>query len=156
MRGKILLSILLLSGVFTCTIAQNAPRVFLLGEDEASYSKLTETYNQSLLQACNNDMNTAFEKWLELTEAIEDYANKIQYDIKGVKAWFHIFFEADGTIKHIGFLFQPDSRNINKDEFKSFLSSFSSRFQMSLVSDKKYAHYSIAGFPVHTVAFNKQ
>lgn len=39
------------------------PEVFILGEFEEAYEKLTPEY-EPLIKACENDIKTAFEKWL--------------------------------------------------------------------------------------------
>ena len=155
MRRVLPIFALLLLGSITYLSAQNLARVFVLGEDEKVKDKLSELYTQPMLAACNNDLTETFQTWLSFTEAVEEYAEKIQYDIKGVRVWLHVFCEGDGTIKNIGYLLRPESKNVNTDEFRAFLSSFMSRYQMPVVSDQGYNHYSKASFPVHTVSYNR-
>lgn len=126
------------------------PRVFQLGGNEQAYETLSKEYGQSLLEVCNNDMKIAFEKWLEMMKALEDYAKKINFDIKGVKVRLHVFWNADGSIDHIGYVLRTNSRNIRSEEFSAFLSSFTRQYTFSLKSQQKFSHYTIATFPLHT------
>ena len=129
--------------------AQKAmPRIFILGEDEKNYQELVKKYPQTLLEASGNDIKLAFDKWLDFLISLETYSNKIKYDLKGVKVWFHVFWDADGTLKHIGYVLQPDSKNLEKPEFRAILSSFMSRYQLEIESDEPFMHYSTAVFPV--------
>lgn len=155
MIQKIFLFVIACSLGFSVVSAQEADKVFVIGEDEKSYEALNESYKQSLLEACENDMVGAFEKWIVMTQEMEAYANRINYDIRGVKVWFHVFFEADGSIKHIGYLLRNESRNINPDEFRGFLSSFMNRYQLPVKSNQRFSHYSIASFPVYSESANK-
>jgi hypothetical protein len=126
------------------------PKVFILGEDEALYERLTQTYNQPLLEACHNDVQVAFEQWLNMMQEIDDYAERIRFDIKGVKVWMHVFWNSQGAIDHIGYLLRPDSRNISTAELSAFLSSFMNRYTFPQTSDRKFSHYTGATFPTFT------
>ncbi len=152
------LPFLLFIAMSSASLLAQTSRVFALGDDanEKMKDKLIEMYPQTMLAACENDFSLAFESWLKFSEALEQYALQIEYDIKGVKVLFQVFCEGDGTIKNIGYFLRPESRNVNSDEFRAFLSSFMSRFQMPVVSDQGYNHYSKASFPVHTVSYNKE
>lgn len=130
------------------TWAQEAmPKVFLMGENEKGYEQLTQDYSQSLLEVCGNNMETAFQKWLDMVKDMEQYAQKIKFDVKGVKLRLHVFWAADGKLDHIGYLLRSDSRNINTDEMTAFLSSFMNRYKPVITSDKKFSHYTGATFP---------
>lgn len=126
------------------------PRVFQLGGNEQAYEALSQEYGQSLLEVCDNDMKLAFEKWLDMMQALEDYAKKINFDVKGVKVRLHVFWNTDGSIDHIGYVFRTNSRNARPDEFSAFLSSFTRQYTFPLKSQKKFSHYTIATFPLHT------
>jgi len=133
----------------THAMAQEAsmPKVFLMGENEAGYEKLTQDYAQSLLEVCGNDMEAAFENWLGMMREMEGYAKKIKFDLKGVKLWMQVFWAPDGKIDHIGYLLRSDSRNVNTAELSAFFSSFINRYKLPKTSDKKFAHYTGATFP---------
>ena len=148
--------IVILSGAFSMmSYAQSAPKVFQIGTQEKAYEALNSDYSQSFLEACGNDMVVAFEKWIKMTEAMDEYANKISFDIKGVKVWFHIFSDAEGKIQHIGYLLRSESKNVNDEDFRAFLSSFMNRYQFPIQSAQPFSHYSIASFPVYSQTVNK-
>ena len=134
--------------------AQELDRVFVIGENEKGYETLSQTYKKTLLDACNSDMVVAFEKWILMMQDMEEYANRINYDIRGVKLWFHVFFNADGTVQNIGYQLRNESRNINPEEFRGFLISFMNRFKLSVNFEEGFSHYSIASFPVYSESLN--
>ncbi|MFN7117154.1 MAG: hypothetical protein ACK4TA_10175 [Saprospiraceae bacterium] len=154
MKCSVLLTVLMVLLV-TTTQAQTPvanlplPRVFQLGGNEQAYETLSQEYAKSLLEVCNNDMQMAFEKWIDMMKAIEDYAKKINFDVKGVKVRLHVFWNADGSIDHIGYVFRTNSRNIRPEEFSAFLSSFTRQYTFPLKGQQKFSHYTIATFPVH-------
>lgn len=126
------------------------PRVFQLGSNEQAYDALVQEYAPSLLEVCNNDMKVAFDKWLDMMKALEDYAKKINFDVKGVKVRLHVFWDEEGNIDHIGYVFRTNSRNIRPEEFGALLSSFSRQYVFPLTSKQKFSHYTIATFPTYS------
>lgn len=143
------------SGALMAQTATELPKVFMLGESEQAYEELTQTYNQSLLEACDLNVETAFEKWLDMMKEMEKYAEKINFDIKGVRLWLHVFWSENGKIEHIGYLLRADSRNVNPTEIKAFLSSFMGRYTFPVTSTKKYNHYTGASFPTFIEKVNE-
>ena len=131
------------------------PKVFILGEHEKAYEQLNLNYSVMLLTACNGDMDFAYKKWLSMLNEMEAYGTLINYDIKGVKVWLNVFWNVDGTVKHIAYHLKQNSRNIDTAEFTAFLSSFINHYKFPLVTDKKYSHYGSASFPTHPRKLNK-
>lgn len=127
--------------------AQSLPAVFVLGEQEAAYEKLCEQHSRTLLAASNNDMDQALKNWFELLQAIDKHAQTINYDIKGLKVWLHVFWNPDGSISNIGFFMMPNSRNFKPEEIKALFSSFMRQYKSSFKSDKPFSHYTSANFP---------
>lgn len=123
------------------------PKVFILGEHETQYEALFENYSKVLLEVCNDDMDEAFDKWLSMLEEMEAYANNIDYDIKGIKVWLNIFWEKDGTIRHIAYHLKVNSRNVERDELTAFFSSFMNHYKFPKVAQTGYSHYGSASFP---------
>lgn len=123
------------------------PKVFLIGEYEEQYGLLYETYNQILLSVCHDDMDVAFNKWMDMLSEMESYAGNIDFDLNGVKIWLKVFWNAAGTIDHISFYRKPNSRNIDVDELKAFLSSFMNHYQMPIQTNVKFTHNGSAQFP---------
>lgn len=130
------------------------PRVFLMGGNEKSYEALLEDYPKTLLEVCDNDMKVAFERWLEMMQALENYARRINFDIKGMKVRLHVFWDTEGNIEHIGYIFRSQSRNARPEEFTAFLSSFTRQYQFPLKTQQKYSHYTIATFPMFSETSN--
>ncbi len=123
------------------------PKVFILGEHEMEYEALFEDHSAVLLEVCNDDMDQAFDKWLSMLEEMEAYANNIEYDIKGIKVWLNVFWEKDGTIRHIAYHLKVNSRNVERDELTAFFSSFMNHYKFPKVATTGYSHYGSASFP---------
>lgn len=145
----------LLSGILSLSNlqAQNEdaiPTVFVMGKHEAGYEGLTQTYKQSLLEACGNDMQMAFDKWLEMMQQMEAYADEIDYNIDGVKVLMHVFWNEDGSIAHLGYFLRPNSRNVPTEELTAFFKSFIRQYKFPVSSERKFAHYTKASFPTFT------
>lgn len=132
--------------------ATSLPTAFVIGDNEKEYEELFESHNQTLLTACGDDMEVALEKWFYFIDDIESYARKLKFDIDGVKVWLHVFWDAQGTVEHIGFFLQPDSRNISTKELAAFFSSFSRKHKIDLSTNRKFAHYTSASFPTFSNA----
>lgn len=130
------------------------PKVFILGEHESAYEKLNIDYPVMLLTACNGDMDLAYQKWLSMLTEMEAYATLINYDIKGVKVWLNVFWNQDGTVKHIAYHLKQNSRNIDTAEFTAFLISFMGKYKFPLINNEKYSHYGSASFPTQPRKLN--
>lgn len=126
----------------------NLPKVFLIGQHEEAFEKLTVSYESDLLTVCESDMKAAFGKWMSMMEEMEAYSKNIEYDLDGVKAWFHFFWKPDGSIEHIAYYLRPNSKNLDLDEMNAFLVSFMNNYKFPLVAQTKYHHYTGATFPV--------
>ena len=123
------------------------PNVFKLGEHSQQYEKLMPGY-QSLLEACDGDMKSAHAKLFSMMKEMEEFGDMVDFDLDGIKAWLHFFFNEDGSVQHIGFHLKPNSRNVDTVEFSTFLKNFSKQYKFPLRSDTQYAHYSTFSFPV--------
>lgn len=124
------------------------PKVFVLGQFESSYDDLVESYDQSLLTACNCTMKTAFGKWLGMLHELELYSKKQDVDIRGVKVWLHVFWNADGTVDHIAYHLRPNSKVIEDEVMNDLLVGFAKQYSFPLTAEAGYAHYSTGSFPV--------
>ncbi|TAK47904.1 MAG: hypothetical protein EPO28_01600 [Saprospiraceae bacterium] len=151
--GLLLLFGLFTSSAFTQTSAAShgqpgsLPVVFLLGEHDQQYEEIMPEFG-TLLEACGGDMNVAFGKLMSMMQEMEAYATFTGYDLKGINAWMHFFWNKNGGIEHIGFYLKPNSKNVNTDRLKSFLDRFARQYKMPLTATKPYAHYSSFSFPV--------
>ena len=125
------------------------PSVYLIGEYEAEYESMIKDYKELLLTVSNNSMDLAYEKWSGMLTQMEQYADSINYDIKGVKVWINVFWDQEGRIKHIVYYPKPNSKNIDFDQFSIFLKDFIGLYQMNIDAPAGFSHYGSASFPTH-------
>ncbi len=125
------------------------PKVFMIGEYEDLYTSLYEKYPGILLHQTENDMDKAFEKWLQMLYAMEEHADKINYDLKGIKIWLQVFFNQSGKIDHILFFQKPLSKNIDNQELVAFFTSFIRNFQLSIDAHENFNHSGSGSFPTY-------
>ncbi len=123
------------------------PLVFQLGEFDKQYENTVPGY-QPLLDACDGDMNMAYNKLLGMMQEMENYSRTIGYDLNGINAWMHFFWSENGDIEHIGFYLKPNSRNVNTDQFRQFLAKFVDQYKFPLRSKVKFSLYSSFSFPI--------
>ncbi len=157
---KIVLAILL-SLIFIANLAAQEPetagkivelpKVFEIGEFETSYNQLSSEYQTLLLDACDDNMDMAYGKWVSMLREMELFADQVSFDLKGGKFWLNVFFTSDGTIEYIGYSLKPISKKIEKNEIEDFLAAFTENFQFPLHISKKFVHYGSAAFPTMIV-----
>ncbi len=127
----------------------DVPPVALIGEYETAFAALALENPGILLSVCGNDMDIAYEKWTDMLVAMEDYAESINFDINGLKTYFYIFWNADGSFRHLAFYPKPNSRNIPNEDILAFLTSFTEEYHMTIMAKEGYSHYGSASFPTH-------
>ena len=127
---------------------QDLPKVFLIGEYEHAFETLSTTHSDILLTVCNDDMDFAYDQWTDMLASLEDYSDRIDYDIKGAKLYMYVFWDADGTIAHLAFYPKPNSRNIPLPELKAVFKGFIKEYRLPIRSDKGFSHYASASFPI--------
>ncbi len=152
----VVLSVLFVSNIFgqepeTSGEIVELPKVFEIGAYEASYNELVSKYNTLLLDACGDNMEMAYGKWVSMLREMELFADQVSFDIKGGKFWLNVFFTSDGTIEYIGYSLKPISRDIEKEALESFLIAFTENFQFPLHISKNFVHFGSATFPIMTV-----
>ncbi|MCB0685242.1 MAG: hypothetical protein KDC53_01920 [Saprospiraceae bacterium] len=123
------------------------PKVFQIGEYEEQYGLLYEIYHDILLTVCHDDMNLAFNKWMDMITEMEAYAHQIDFDLNGVKIWLKVFWNEDGRIRYLSYYRKPNSRNIDPVELSAFLSSFMNVYKMPIDTTVKFTHNGSAQFP---------
>ena len=125
-----------------------APTVFLIGQNESTYEQLILEHQQMLLSVCDNDMNRAYNHWLDMMVRIESFSKEVGYDLNGIKLWLNVFWNEDGTVAYFVYHPKPNSRNIDTDELSEFFKSFAPQFKSEVVSNTKFSHYGSAAFPI--------
>lgn len=123
------------------------PKAFLISEDDNAYSELVSATPTLLLDVCNGEMDYAYKKWMYMLADLEEFAESVNFDVKGLKIWINVFFNPDGSIAHIVYYPKPTSKNIEYSTFTNLLNSFSKEYQIDLMSNKGYVHYGSASFP---------
>jgi hypothetical protein len=56
---------------------------------------------------------------------------ELNFDLKGVKVWLNLYFNADGTISNLAFYPKPNSRNVPEEELIAFFKNFCQSIQAS-------------------------
>ena len=125
------------------------PQVFLIGEYENLYEGLYQKYPGILLHQTGNDMDEAFHKWLHMLYAMEVHADKLEYDLKGIKVWLQVFYNQSGKVDHILFFKKPLSRNIPDAELVAFFRSFIRDYQLPIDALQNFNHSGSASFPTY-------
>ena len=141
---------LLLIGLFvsTASIAQEElPSAFIMGDFEHKYEDLYSGHSDILLTVCENDMDIAFEKWMNMLGEMEAYADQIGYDLKGIKIFLNVFWDKSGKIDHIMYYPKPVSRNTDFEELTAFFKSFINNFEFPVKAEANYYHSGQASFP---------
>lgn len=124
------------------------PAIFIIGQNEKLYDAMTAQYPSSVLSACGDDVNKAFKKWMGMVKEMQSFADKSNFELKGLKFWLNTFYAQDGTIEHFAYYLKPTSRNIPEAELKAFLSSFMKYYKLPLSSKSRFAHYGQVTFPI--------
>lgn len=126
---------------------QELRKAFVLGANEEAYEQLSREHARTLLAVSDNDPQEALSNWLTTMRDIEEYAESIDFDIKGLKVLLHVFWNADGSIAHIGYFILPDSRNYQQENLSALLASFVRQYTPQFKSDRKFSHYTNVSFP---------
>jgi hypothetical protein len=123
------------------------PAVFLIGQNESTYEQLMLDHSTMLLAVCENDMNKAYGKWVDLLASIEDHSKEVDFDLGGIKLWLNVFWNENGSIEHIVYHPKPNCRNVRTEDLSEFFASFVDSYVGSIQGDAKFAHYGSATFP---------
>lgn len=147
MKSLLFLSLFILISLIAK--AQELPKVIDVSQSDQQLEVLSGQYKSSLLTAADTNLTTMMNTWKHCLTAIEFYADKIKFDIKGVKMWMKIFWAKDGKIDHIAYYLQDNSINISKTDFEAFLASFSRNYQLPLTHKHRFSYSSRLQFPMY-------
>lgn len=123
------------------------PQVFMIGDNEIDYEALVSVCSKPLLTVCNDSMDTAYRLWMGMLSDMEEYAEVSEFDIKGIKIWLNVFWNADGSIKHLVYFPKPNSRNMDFDLLTKFFNKFVESWNMQSLTAHCFSHYGSATFP---------
>ncbi len=154
---SIFLVLLAYSTISFCGKLDSLPEVFMIGDHELEYESLVVECSDILLNVCDDSMEEAYEHWLLMLHDIEKYALEQDVEIRGVKLWLNVFWNTDGTIKHLVFYPKPNCRNMDFEKLSDFFSDFAIDYNFTKENANCFAHYGSASFPTHTeLLFKKE
>ena len=154
---KILLSIILVLTIGFAAKAQlsaednpnkTPPAVFQIGEYETQFEGLSFSYNTSLLAACEDNMDLAYVKWLDMLQNMQEFGKSNGVDLNGVKMWMNVFWSKEGKIDHVVYFLKPQSKNIDRRFLDALINEFAEIYQFPMTYPGNFSHYGIANFPV--------
>jgi hypothetical protein len=123
------------------------PQVFIIGEYEDQYLALSQQHPAVFLSIYDNNIDQAFAGWSELLMDIEDFSTELNFDLRGVKLWLNVFFNADGTISNLAFYPKPNSRNVPEEHLVAFFKNFTRHYMFTETNEKGFQHSASASFP---------
>lgn len=132
------------------------PNVFMIGEFESDYEQIISGCDNLLLTVCNESMDDAYKNWLLMLNDVEKYAEEVNFDIKGVKVWLNVFWNADGSIQHIVYYPKPSSRNMDFSLLSDFLNSFVTNYESPIKFNECFSHYGSGTFPTFASYYLKE
>ena len=132
------------------------PQVFMIGEYETDYEQIMSSCDEMLLKVCEDSMDDAYKNWLLLLRDMEVYAEEEGFDIKGIKIWLNVFWNADGSINHMVYYPKPNSRNMDFSLLSDFLNSFASFHKSSINHAVCFSHYGSGSFPTFADYYLKE
>lgn len=132
------------------------PKVFMIGQNEEDYEELVSECSNPLLTVCQDSMDLAYRRWMTMLSKMEQYAEKSDFDIKGIKIWLNIFWNPDGTIKHLVYFPKPNSRNMDFEELTKYFFKFVEVYNMESLDNACFSHYGSAAFPTFAEIYLKE
>ncbi len=124
------------------------PGVFMIGEYEFEYEEIVKDCDQLLLDVCQDSMQLAYRHWLLMLHDMENYAESVNYDIKGIKIWLNVFWDDSGKLDRLVYYPKPNSRNADFTKLTEFFEDFLSKYdKIPLKSEACFSHYGSATFP---------
>lgn len=119
----------------------------MIGEFEKQYNEMLGAHPDLLMAVCGDDMDAAYNIWLNFLSEMEKFAIEQDVNINGAKIWINVFWDVDGTIKHIAFYPKPNSINMEYGYMKVLFSQFSEQYNSGLNHTNLYSLYGSASFP---------
>lgn len=125
------------------------PRVVNVSKNSAILEQLSADYKGSLFLASDTNVVKTAQNWKHLLVRMEEYADEIDFDVKGVKMWFKVFWAKDGTINHITYILSDTSINIDIIDFEAFLRSFMRNYKLPITARNRFSYDGRAMFPLY-------
>lgn len=130
-------------------------KVTFIGENEKEDEQLMMDCSTPLLYIADNSMDEGYDLWLYMLAQMEANAKDQGLDIRGVKVWMNMFWEADGSIKKITYYPKPTSKNMDFDQLTAFLTIFAEDYNLGINNKTCFSHYGSASFPINPKSIKK-
>ncbi len=147
----ILLFCFSISQGFASTVSDSLklPSVFVIDETtEILVEKLDDEFHHSMLKVFNGSLSETGDRIVDLVSGIENYANTMNFNIKGVRFYYNAYFNEDGSIAFFAYMLRPESRNIDTNSLTAFLANFISKYKMK-VPPKNNKRFSTSGLTAY-------
>lgn len=141
------LTLSIIANTFAQTETDTLPSVFMIGEYEQQYNAMLSVQPDLLMSVCEGDMEKAYNNWLNFLVGMEQFAIEQEVDINGIKIWINVFWNEDGSLKHIAFYPKPNSKNMEYEYVKVLFTQYSEQYTSELRNEKIFCHYGSASFP---------
>ncbi len=143
-----ILSFFFITASYLCIAQDASTKVAFIGENEEEYEQLMATCSTPLLYVSGNSMDEAYDIWTQMLADMTTKADDQGLDIKGVKIWINMFWEANGSIKKILYYPKPKSKNMDFDQLTAFFNTFADDYNLDLDYESCFSHHGTAAFPV--------
>ena len=127
-------------------------KVSFIGENEKEDEQLMLKCSTPLLSVTNNSMDEAYDIWTNMLARMTTKADDQGLDIKGVKIWINLFWEADGSIKKIVYYPKPKSKNMDFEQLTIFFQNFAEGYNLDIDYESCFSHHGTAAFPVKPIS----
>ncbi|MGH1337133.1 MAG: hypothetical protein ACRBFS_13500 [Aureispira sp.] len=127
---------------------QALPKVINVAQNSAVLEELSNQYQSSLFSASDTNFVTTINNWRGFIQSIEQYAEDIDFDIKGVKVWVKVFWAKDGNVDYIAYVLSDRSINIDIIEWEAFLRSFMRNNKLALKYKRGFTYDGRMMFPL--------
>lgn len=152
-RSFLFLSLFLGLPNFLVAQTENLPPVFVLGSYTEAHDALYETYQLSLFDVWEENLDSTFVSWEALLIDMERYAEEIAFDLKGVQLMLAVFWAPDGSVDYLTYGLLPTSINKEEVELTAFFKQYIKHSRWKKESNKPFFHDGRAGFPVRPILF---
>ncbi len=95
------------------------PRIFQLSDSEIWLTELEADFSMSLLKACQNDPQVAFQHWRPFTQRIQQLTREHGLHQPGLQLWVKAFWNKDGSLAHIGYATRNELHPRLPDQWQS-------------------------------------
>ena len=141
-------SVLAMVLLATTLSAQSIPKIIDGAQNGPLLEELNSTYKASLFSASEADFAKTIHNWRLFLLSMQEYAESIDVDLKGVKVWLKIYWAKDGSIDHIAYMLSDRSININPQDWEAFLRSFMRNHKIPLMHKQRFSYENPVSFPL--------